>query len=77
MSKKKLENVNPDTLVVYIGTRAESDNLLEPGKVYTINYPCYGNFCGIWKPALYIREAPGARAFRMSLFSHVKSINNE
>lgn len=72
MSKKKLNNVNPDTLLVYVGYPGEplqEDLIL--GKIYTILYPCYGNFKGTWKPAVYLKECPGCKAFLMTLFTHV------
>lgn len=68
---KKIENVNPDTPVVYIG---ELGGKLIVGKIYTILYPCYGNFLGTWKPALYLKEMPGSEAFLMSEFAKVKAL---
>lgn len=72
MSKKKLQNVNPNTPLVYVGIPGEPlENSLVLGKIYTILYPCYGNFNGTWKPAVYLNECPGEKAYLMALFTHL------
>lgn len=76
MKKKKEEqllNVNPGTPLVYMGESPgfkKNDSLII-GKIYTIQYPCYGNFNGTWLPAIYLKEFPGDSAFLMANFTHV------
>lgn len=78
MNKNKLNNVNPDTILVYVGNeKIGATNGLVLGKIYTILYPCYDNFNGTWKPAIYLKECPGDRAFLMSEFAHVPRTIND
>ena len=81
--KKRMKSVPPTAFppgqkVMYIGGQDKLETLmcfpkkalLDKNRVYTVLYPCYGNFAGGWKPAIYLEEK-GIYAYLMEMFKPI------